>query len=631
MLVQSPHTIGLLVAQSADRTLLTAFLEELGHEAITGDPQDLSIDAFGTVSLIICDPRLATKWGEQVLDLKWRAGASFLPILLALPRGDDSTGWLEAGFDDVLRIPIKKAELAARIGVFLRLREQSEQRYRSFVENALVGIFRLSRDGELLLGNPALARMLGFHSLPALRSDADGQAFLQRLRNICTTSDGRIEGHEVEWTGREGKLVFFRLNAGSPSEPVDGEKYFEGTLEDITDPKLNEARLREAKEAAEAANQAKSVFLANMSHEIRTPLTGIIGFTSHLAGRVGERERKYVELIERSGHRLMDTLESILTLARLEAGRLSMELTPLNVAEETQRVVELFSPRAAAKGLDLSFHVDPSAQSARACLDSGALSSILQNLIGNAVKFTEQGNISVRVFVRRNDVAISVADTGIGIAEDVLSTLFDPFKQESSGLSRTHEGSGLGLSIAKGLAEHMKGSIEAESMKGRSSTFTLVVPQYGAGSQDEHRTPQTGSTPKKKADEREADETHILLVEDNEDTRFLIETLLEDRFSIRSAADAETALSLASGNAFDLVLMDINLGRGMSGTDVAERLRLLPEYAEIPIIAVTAYSSPGDRRAMRQNGFNAYLSKPFTGDELLRTITDALEREARAT
>ena len=625
-MVRSSHTVGLLVGASSDRALLSGFLQEMGHRTIIGTADDLSPETWGDVSLIICDSAMATMCSDGLIDLKWRVGASFLPILLALPRGADSVRWLRAGFDDVLRVPIKKAELAARIGVFLRLREQSERRYQSFVENALVGIFRLSSSGDLLLANPALASMLGYDSPTDLEEQEKSRNFMRMLVDICAGSSERIEGREIEWEKEDGVTVYFRLNANATHDKPRGETYYEGTLEDITERMHYEARLREAKEAAESANKAKSVFLANMSHEIRTPLTGIIGFTSHLAGRVGDHERTYVELIERSGHRLMDTLESILTLARLESGRVSMELKAHNLAEETEEIVQLFAPRAAEKGLDLSVDIAEDARSAFANLDIGAFGSILQNLIGNAIKFTAEGGVRVYVFLRDDDIGISVTDTGIGISEEFIDHLFDPFKQESSGLSRSHEGSGLGLSIVKGLAERMYGKIEVESRKGEGSTFTLVLPRHRTD-EDADRPPISAASKREPAINGAAvpQNARILLVEDNDDTRFLVESLLEDMFSIRTAADAETALQLVSDHTFDLVLMDINLGSGPTGADVAGRIRSMEGFADVPVVAVTAYALPGDREAILEKGFDAYLSKPFTGEELLASIKAALE------
>lgn len=629
-MVKSSHTVGLLVGASSDRALLSSFLQEMGHRVMIGSSDDLSPETWAEVSLVICDPGIASTCSEHLLDLKWRVGASFLPILLALPRGADSVRWLRAGFDDVLRVPIKKAELAARIGVFLRLREQSERRYQSFVENALVGIFRLSSRGDLLLANSALASMLGYDSPSELEEHAISRDFMEMLLNICAGSNERIEGREIEWEKDDGVTVYFRLNANATRYEPRGETYYEGTLEDITERMHYEARLREAKEAAEAANKAKSVFLANMSHEIRTPLTGIIGFTSHLAGRVGDHERKYVELIERSGHRLMDTLESILTLARLESGRVSMDLKALNVAEETEEIVQLFAPRAAEKGLDISVEINDDARAAVAMLDSGAFGSILQNLIGNAIKFTAEGSVRVSVFLRGGDIAVSVTDTGIGVSDEFIEKLFDPFKQESSGLSRSHEGSGLGLSIARGLAERMHGSIEIESRKGEGSTFTLVLPQHRPDMEEPRpRRSATAKPPATTNGSQEAKNARILLVEDNADTRFLVESLLEDTFSIRTAADAETALQLVSDHTFDLVLMDINLGGGATGEDVAGRIRSMEGFADVPVVAVTAYALPGDREAILKKGFDAYLSKPFTGDELLDSIKAALDGRFR--
>ena len=241
----------------------------------------------------------------------------------------------------------------------------------------------------------------------------------------------------------------------------------------------NEA-LRQAKEAAEAANRSKSAFLANMSHEIRTPLTAILGFADLLTRQVPEKFQKYAKRIEGAGGRLMETLNLVLELARLDAKETQTNKELLTIAEETREIVELFRARAEAKNLDLTFSATTDVRDAKMMLDRGALSSVLNNLVGNAIKFTDKGRVAVTVGLDREPVPerieIRVTDTGIGINPSFLPQLFDEFAQESEGQERSHEGSGLGLAIAKRLAHRMGGTIEAESEKGRGSTFTLSFP-----------------------------------------------------------------------------------------------------------------------------------------------------------
>ncbi|MEM1271134.1 MAG: ATP-binding protein, partial [Bacteroidota bacterium] len=244
----------------------------------------------------------------------------------------------------------------------------------------------------------------------------------------------------------------------------------------VLERKRMENQLIASKEAAEEAARIKSSFLANMSHEIRTPLTSIIGFAGLLAEEVEtEQEQEYVSLIQDSGTRLMETLNSVLDLAQLEAAGRSVNLSVFDLNQQVEDVVRLLRPLADAKGLTLE--AVPSEMPARAEVDHACLLRILNNLIGNAIKFTSKGGVSVEVVADGQQVSIHVRDTGIGIDEAFLPRLFDPFRQESGGLNRQYEGSGLGLTISKRLIDLMGGTIEVTSEKSVGSTFTISFAQ----------------------------------------------------------------------------------------------------------------------------------------------------------
>ncbi len=408
---------------------------------------------------------------------------------------------------------------------------------------------------------------------------------------------------------------------------------------DISEQKQAEEDLVEAKEHAEEMNRLKTAFLANMSHEIRTPLTGILGFASLLTERLSDKEHEYAQRIASGGRRLMDTLNAVLALSQLEAGQTRLQFEPLHVAEEAREAVGLMETQAQHKNLALALHVAPGAGETRAYLDRGALHSVLHNLISNALKFTEQGEITVMVEKSAQHVHVHVEDTGPGIDETFLAHLFDPFQQASKGWGRTHEGVGLGLAITKRLVERMQGAIAVRSEQGRGSRFTVRFPLAGA---EEAASPGEASAPAAREEAATA-QARLLVVEDNRSTQLLMRDILEELSAVAVAASAEEALEAVQdlqdaakeeeegegGEAhvhFDALLVDINLGAGKSGADLLKELRARPEYEHVPCVAVTGYALPGDRERLLEMGFDAYLAKPFALQELLSVTARLLER-----
>ncbi len=253
-------------------------------------------------------------------------------------------------------------------------------------------------------------------------------------------------------------------------------------LRDVTERKHFETALIQAKEEAEEMARLKTSFLANMSHEIRTPLTSIIGFADILAAQLDVEQQELLEPISKGGQRLLDTLNSVLDYARLEAGKVQMRAEVLDVADVARETVAFFLPQTRARSLTL--YLEDRAQGARACLDRSLLIRVLNNLLENALKFTSEGFVRLSVEADEAHVRLQVRDTGCGISEAFLPHLFDEFRQESTGMARKHEGSGLGLKITRRLVEQMHGTITAESRKGQGSTFTVAFPRVQILPQD---------------------------------------------------------------------------------------------------------------------------------------------------
>lgn len=393
------------------------------------------------------------------------------------------------------------ADITERKRMEQKLRNR-EKWLRSITQNISDGIFRSTPSQGLVYANEAYVEMFGYGSADELYTidSADMYAAPEvraRLQKI-EEEEGSLDGVEVEFRRKDGS-TFIGLVSSTVVQGEDGEpRYYDGAVTDITDRKRREQALQEAKEKAEEANRLKSAFLANMSHEIRTPLTSIIGFaeaigdalakTTYLEPGPSEGEapapsyaevQQFAQLIERSGQRLLETLNSVLDLSKLEAGAMELQMEPVQGAREAEESAELFERRAAEEDVTLATDVADAPLWTQA--DRGALERVFHNLLSNALKFTEPGG-TVEVRAHRTDEAITfeIEDTGVGIDPDFLPHLFDAFEQESKGPDRAHEGSGLGMAVTKRLVDRMDGSINVESAPDEGTCFTIRLPSAEA-------------------------------------------------------------------------------------------------------------------------------------------------------
>ncbi|WP_238550265.1 PAS domain-containing sensor histidine kinase [Desulfocurvibacter africanus] len=504
-----------------------------------------------------------------------------------------------------------------------------EERYRALVENSPDVILRYDSELRYLYANPAFEKMTGVSAKAIIgKRLGDMGAPPEIRRKIEQTvpyvlETGRERSIELVWIGL-GEARNFEVRF-VPEAKRNGEiKTVLAVGRDITD-------LVKAKAEAERANQAKSEFLANMSHEIRTPLNGIIGMINlaHMAGQEA-RPREYLKYANRAAENLLQIINDVLDLAKIESGRLELEKTVFNTREMLADLFATLGLQAEQKGLRFTASVDMNMPE-RIKGDQGRLRQICTNIVGNAVKYTREGEVSVHVtaevlkeqaqaLVASGQAApvrfiVSVRDTGIGIAPDKLTRIFEPFTRTAQ--STEFEGTGLGLTITKQLVELMEGRIDARSTPGRGSTFTVSVML---------ETTSEESTMVKPSEEGLGqDRTRplkVLLAEDNEINRFLAVELLKSRgHDVVTAVNGEQALAALAKEPFDLVLMDAQMPV-MDGVEATRHIRA-GEAGDpnVPIVAITAYALKGDREKFLKAGMDDYLSKPIDIKELDQVLT----------
>ena len=529
----------------------------------------------------------------------------------------------------------------------------SEARFHAVFNNAAVGLAQIELLGAFLQINQEFCKIIGYSQSEVLSQGFTFQqvTFPEDLQNDLDSLNNLLEGvgnsyaHEKRYIRKDGSIVWVNLSVYLQRDDAGEPLYFISAVLDISQRKQNEADLEEyrqhleqlvavrtsalllAKEAAEAANIAKSTFIATMSHELRTPLNAIMGFSELLSNdntlTVGQKET--LAIINRSGKHLLGMINDVLDISKIEAGRMELNVQPCDLLKLLQEISEMINVSALNNRLSFTLEISPETpQYIKA--DCGKLRQVLINLLGNAIKFTKQGEVQLRCYAQHVAInvmklIIEVADTGDGIAQDRLEDLFKPFVQ----LARRDlglEGTGLGLAISQSLIHLMGGEISVSSIQNIGTTFKIELPvslvQTTEIGIEEDWNPVQSLAPNQTT-------LRLLIVDDNTDNRLLLVKLLtEVGFAVREAENGQEAIAAFEQWQPDLIWMDM-LMPVMDGYAATRKIRQLPHGEKVKIIALTASAFTEQHQSIISSGCDVVLHKPFQARELFSVLGKYLE------
>jgi len=516
--------------------------------------------------------------------------------------------------------------------------ERAEAKYRDIVENAVDGIFQTTLDGHYISANRALARVYGFDSseeLIAERTNIAQQLYVKPERRLefqrLLQEHDRIEGFESQVYRKDGTVIWIAENARAVRDPDGRLQYYEGTVEDITARKRTEHTLEMARDAAVQSSLAKAQFLANTSHEIRTPMNGIVGMTRLLLDTpLTAEQRDHLETLRSCADGLLTILNDILDFSKIESGKLEFEAQPFDLRELVEDTAELMAERAFGKRLEFTVWIDHRVP-ARIRGDAGRTRQVLTNLLNNAIKFTQKGEVWVRLETLPADnsrfhARIEIGDTGVGIPPHALERIFEPFVQADGSTTRRFGGTGLGLSISRGLVRAMGGEMGVHSEAGRGSTFWFSLPFVPVD-------PAPAALPDAAA------RTRILIVEDHPRTRDVLAhelsgTEFDPSFAATAGEGLDSVRNAASeGRGFDVTILDLQLP-DMDALTLAHEIHLSAGLERTRLVLAAPLGQRLEAGLLRTVGVMAQIVKPVKRARLLDTLRavvrgeDAFERRA---
>ena len=510
---------------------------------------------------------------------------------------------------------------------------ESQQRLSSHLHNTPLGAIFWDVDFKVTDWNNSAKKIFGYSKEEALGKHANEliipkeiQVQIENVFNHLLTQTGgeKITNENITKEGKRILCDWYNDVLTDLNGKVTGVA---SLIDDITDKKKMTTELIKAKEKAEELHKLKSNFLSNMSHELRTPMVGILGFIEILENEIEKPElQKYATFIHEAGNRLMESLNLILNLTKIETKKMSIELSKIDVIKNIKKTKSTFDKMAADKNIYLIF--ESTVEQLEAETDEKMFDQIINNLVNNAVKFTEKGGVTVSVNKIRNKsyLEIKVKDTGIGIPKDKQEIIWEEFRQVSEGTERVFEGIGLGLTITNNFVNQLGGEIKLKSELGKGSTFAVLLPIREKSISTKTKEPafdKITETPKTK--DRQEELKTLLYFEDDMISREVIHLFLRGRYKVECVISGEEGIEKAKEKKYDGILMNINLQSKMTGITAAEKIKEMEEYKDVPIIAVTAYAMFGDREKYLKAGFTNYISKPFSKNDIIELLDNFWE------